>query len=127
MRKNKYTSKEREASNRYSLIKTRMGGNINWDRKDFILWYVNTTKKCYYCECTEKQLTKFHEITKSKRYKTRGNSLEIERLKDESYSKNNCVFACYWCNNAKSDVFSPKKFKSIGLEIGKVIRRSIKK
>jgi len=125
MRKNKYTPEERVASNRYSMIKNRT--EIDWDREDFISWYINTPKKCYYCECTEEQIKKFHEITDSKRKKTRGKSFEIERLKDESYSENNCVFSCYWCNNAKSDVFTPEQFKSIGLEIGKVIRKSIKK
>ena len=29
------------------------------------------------------------------------------------YSKDNCCMACYWCNNAKTDEFSPREFKPI--------------
>ena len=127
MRKKKYTAKQLEASHRYSMIKTRARNKIDWEREDFITWYIDTPKQCHYCECTEKQLKKFHDKTPSKRHNTRGHSLEIDRLEDKSYSKDNCVLACYWCNNAKSDVFTPKQFKLIGLEIGKVIRKRIRK
>ena len=38
--------------------------------------------------------------------RTRGVWLEIDRKKPkESYSEDNCVLACYFCNNDKSDVF----------------------
>ena len=36
------------------------------------------------------------------------------------YSPENCVLACYPCNNAKSDVFSYEEFLVIGLTIGRV-------
>lgn len=50
----------------------------------------------------------------------RGKNFEVDR-KDNSrqYSPDNCVLACYPCNNAKSDVFSYQEF----LEIGEVINR----
>jgi hypothetical protein len=123
----KYTPKEREASKRYSSLKSRSNKKrLKWKREDFISWYINKPKKCYYCRCTEENIKKFREITESKRYVTRGKSFEIERLKDDGYSENNCVLACYWCNNAKSDVFTPEEFKPIGRVIGKVIRSKIK-
>lgn len=44
----------------------------------------------------------------TKRFKTRGKNLELERLdsKSNSYSPENCVLVCYFCNNDKSDVVS---------------------
>ena len=47
--------------------------------------------------------------------------LEVDRIESKKpYSPENCVLACYPCNNAKSDVFSYGEFK----EIGKVINRA---
>lgn len=123
-----YTPEEREASNKYSQLKQRSkakGLELLWTREDFISWYKEVPKRCYYCGCTLDEIQRFWEINNSKRKMTRGKSLEIDRLKDESYSKNNCVLACYWCNNAKSDVFTPDEFKSIGWAIGKVIKSKV--
>ncbi len=41
------------------------------------------------------------------------------------YNSKNCVFACYWCNNAKTDAFDEEQFKEIGLAIGEVIKKII--
>ncbi len=50
----------------------------------------------------------------------RGKRLEVDRMiSDQPYSPDNCVLACYPCNNAKSDVFTYKEF----MEIGKVIHK----
>jgi len=38
------------------------------------------------------------------------------------YNDTNCVFACYWCNNAKTDAFTEKEFKPIGDVIGAKIK-----
>jgi hypothetical protein len=47
--------------------------------------------------------------------------LEVDRIESkESYSPENCVLACYPCNNAKSDVFAYAEFMKIGSIIGKV-------
>jgi agmatine deiminase len=35
----------------------------------------------------------------------------------------NLELSCYWCNNAKSDELRSDEFKSIGREIGKIMRR----
>jgi hypothetical protein len=42
-----------------------------------------------------------------------------------TYNKDNCVFACAWCNDAKTDAFDDKQFKPIGEEIGKAIKMII--
>ena len=129
MRKRKYTIAEKEASKIYSRIKSRVRVDYVlddcWPRKEFIDWYINNNKEkeCCYCGSTEGQLKRFFKATKSKRYKTRGMSLEIERKKsDEQYTEENCELACYWCNNAKSDVFSFEEFELIGKAIGDVIK-----
>ena len=123
-----YTPKEREASNKYSQLKQRSkakGLELLWKREDFISWYKKVPKECYYCGCTLDDIRRFWELNDNKRKVTRGRSFEIDRLKDERYSENNCVLACYWCNNAKSDVFTPDEFQSIGEAIGKVIKSKV--
>ena len=57
----------------------------------------------------------------------RGQRLEVERPESkEPYSPENCVLACYPCNNAKSDVFSYAEFLEIGKAIRKVAIRRVK-
>jgi len=50
----KYTEKEKKASNRYSIIKSRVGDDLEqyWSREDFINWYINKPQICCYCRCT---------------------------------------------------------------------------
>lgn len=43
------------------------------------------------------------------------------------YNESNCVLACYWCNNAKTDAFTDKEFEPIGLIIGDTIRSILTK
>jgi predicted GIY-YIG superfamily endonuclease len=124
-----YTPEKREASNKYSQLKQRSKDKkleLLWKREDFILWYKRIPKKCYYCRCTLDVIQRFWKLNDSKRKVTRRRSLEIDRLQDESYSEKNCRLACYWCNNAKSDVFTPDEFKKIGRTIGKVIKSKVK-
>lgn len=77
---------------------------------------------CSYCGIS---LIQIEELGKSgklnnKRSDTRGYTLEIDRmLPNLEYSKKNCCMACYWCNNAKTDEFSPKEFKPIAEGIRK--------
>ena len=102
----------------------------DWDKKDFINWYKEQEKKCDYCGLTEEEGHTFNNnpiYSDSKRKKYRGNSLEIDRKDDKPYSRINCVLACYWCNNAKSDVFSYDDFKPIGIQIGRRIRKILMK
>ncbi len=119
-----YTPEEKEASNKYSALLQRSKKKnipLQWGRKDFINWYMQVSKTCYHCGCTEHQIKRFYELNNSKRKTTQGKTFEVDRLRDESYSQNNCVLSCYWCNNAKSDVFTSEEFKPIGKAIGGVI------
>lgn len=82
------------------------------DFKDFI----KSKNDCEYCHITEdkiKVLIDAHQLNKKK--DTRGWSLEIDRKKPNyEYTKENCVWCCYWCNNAKTDEFSYDEYKKIG-------------
>lgn len=119
-----YTDEQKFASNRYSSIKARVNYPLEeaWPRADFINWFINKEKKCCYCGCTQSELDSFYNKNASKRKLTRGKTLEVERKEDKEYTRNNCELSCYWCNNAKSDVFAFDEFLPIGTQIGKVIR-----
>ena len=42
------------------------------------------------------------------------------------YNYDNCVVACAWCNNAKTDAFTNEEFEKIGIAIGEVIKSVVK-
>jgi 5-methylcytosine-specific restriction endonuclease McrA len=76
----------------------------------------NKDRQCHYCGITEKVIDEMilKSKIKTKRLLTRGRTMEIDRIKpNEGYTKDNIVLSCYWCNNAKTDEFSYKEFKSI--------------
>ncbi len=87
--------------------------------------------KCFYCglkgdvrknykqQLKEIGKTYFKErVEEGEKKGGRGKCLELERKKPKDpYSEDNCVFACYPCNNAKSDVFTDKEFIFIGAVI----------
>ena len=129
--KKELTKKEKEMKRIervYDNIKRRTDYSLNWNKKDFVEWYLKKNTKCFYCNTSLDNLHKFYKLTKdqNKRSKQRGNNLEVDRIKDESYSKKNCVLACYWCNNAKTDVFNKKETLEIGKIIGKIIKKRLR-
>ena len=83
----------------------------------FYKWYIAQHKtqngKCYYCQTDEKVIaTLFEKKYHNRKRTTRGKHLEVERrdsLKN-TYSSENCVLACYFCNNDKSDIFSEQEY-----------------
>jgi 5-methylcytosine-specific restriction endonuclease McrA len=91
--------------------------------ESFYEWYNQQEKVCHYCGLSEAEsqeivmtslLTsnRFPKDGKSGRGQGRGIWLEVDRIKPkESYSKENCVLACYYCNNDKSDVFDGDEYK----------------
>jgi 5-methylcytosine-specific restriction endonuclease McrA len=101
-----------------------------WRRKkmkipldEFIKWYLSQDKKCFYCGITEEEIKNLLDNGKliTKRIKTRGRKLELDRKAPNlSYDNiDNLVFSCYWCNNAKTDEFTTNEFK----EVGKVFKK----
>jgi len=127
MKTSRYSAEQKIASQRYSSIKSRVDYKLEeyWSRDDFIAWYVEEVDKCCYCGTSLDDLIRFYNSTESKRKSTRGKSLEVERIEDKPYSKDNCKLCCYWCNNAKSDVFSFDEFQNIGKAIGAAITKKI--
>ncbi len=122
----KYSEEEKHISKRYSSIKQRDKDlDKHWGRKKFIEWY-KTYKKCYICGITKEESKKFR-VNYDKTKRKRGYVLEIDKKESKQrYTEGNCGLICYWCNNAKSDVFSPSEFKPIGRQIGRVIKNKPK-
>jgi len=79
-------------------------------RRHFFEWYDSQPKTCYYCGIDEEKLQKLFDydtgILNTKR--GRGRNLELERrdAENNAYTPENCVLACYLCNNHKSDLIS---------------------
>lgn len=84
---------------------------------EFYKWYLKQYEKqsgcCYYCKTEESVLFElFKKKYTSVKRPNRGKRLEVER-RDSSlnkYTKDNCVLACYFCNNDKSDIFSESEY-----------------
>lgn len=97
------------------------------DSEAFYSWYEKQAEKqsglCAYCnlagDTKECYGRRFREDKDG--VARRGFNLEVDK-KDNGgeYSPENCVLACYPCNNAKSDVFSYSEFREIGKTIEKV-------
>ena len=83
--------------------------------------------KCYYCELEENEIKELYNKLLIYKKANRGFVLELDRkTANYEYTESNCVMACYWCNNAKTDEFNAVEFKPIGLAIGKALRGRIK-
>ncbi len=66
---------------------------------------------CHYCNISDAEIKKLRSRGRIYSKVNRGYTMEIDRLKpNREYSKKNCVLACYWCNNAKSDEFTSNEF-----------------
>ena len=100
-----------------------------WTRKkikmafsDFYKWYLSHERKCFYCDITEPQIKELIDSGRltTKRLATRGRKLELDRKQPDLEYDNfdNLAFACYWCNNAKTDTFTEEEF----LKVGKVFK-----
>jgi 5-methylcytosine-specific restriction endonuclease McrA len=84
---------------------------------------LSTANQCHYCEITIDEIIELIENKKIYKKNERGWKMEIDRKDpNQEYSDDNCVPACYWCNNAKTDEFNAKDFKLIGLAIGETLR-----
>lgn len=101
----------------------KKGKNLFNSFDEFLSWYNTEAKVCYYCGLSEEQsqeivvkglLTsnRFPQNGLTGRGQARGMWLEVDCIKPkEAYSVNNCVLACYFCNNDKSDVFDGENYK----------------
>jgi hypothetical protein len=115
---NNLANKLKQDYNRRS--RSNLNGFGSFD--DFLRWYSELNKVCYYCGLSEEnsRFIVLNGLLKSKRFpengilkrgKARGYYLEVDRKNPENnYSSDNCVLACYFCNNDKSDVFNSKEY-----------------
>jgi len=116
------TSNTGYISTAYQRIKKNCCKDWETDHKQFENWYNTQLDKqennCFYCRLPGNTTDHCgHTFRKGRR----GINLEVDRIKSkEPYSPENCVLACYPCNNAKSDVFSHEEFVYIGKTIRKV-------
>ncbi len=85
------------------------------DPGQFCDWYLKQEKKqegkCCYCGVSADTIIYLldHQIIYER--ENRGRSLEIERLNPRNeYTKRNCKFACYFCNNDKSEIFTAEQY-----------------
>ena len=124
------------ASKKYSSIFERTKGNEKksiekWGRAAFIKWYIKQKDECHFCHITEEQSFRYYEHLRKSGYRTtlnstRGKSFEVDRLDNKGlYTDKNCKLVCYYCNNAKSDVFNEQQFVSIGKAIGDQIEKVV--
>ena len=97
--------------------------------KDFVDWWIQQTRiqnnSCYYCETSLELIqwlidnglrTRNNRSQRDKRTNRsingRGRQFELEcKNPDLSYTKENCVLACMYCNNDKSDIFEADEYK----------------
>ena len=83
-------------------------------------------KQCGYCEITLEEINKLASAHKLYKKNERGFSLELDRkYPNKEYSFENCIMACYWCNNAKTDEFTAEEFVPIGKAIGTALKNRL--
>ncbi|MDD4822007.1 MAG: hypothetical protein PHI48_05550 [Bacteroidales bacterium] len=109
------------------------------DFESFHEWYKKKEKVCHYCgisesDCQEIVMTgkltsnRFPQDGKLFRGQARGMWLEVDRRKPkENYSEGNCVLACYFCNNDKSDVFDEKQYMEFKSNRAEYLRKLVKR
>lgn len=100
------------------LYNNKKGTNFEFPNfNKFYRWYIDQYSKqngcCYYCKTEENVIADLFEkkYTSVKR-PNRGKHLEVERRDSNSnkYNAENCVLACYFCNNDKSDIFTENEY-----------------
>lgn len=116
----------RDLYSTYQRIKKNCYKSWAENSKLFYQWYKRQCEEqnglCIYCQLPGD--TKEYYRDDWFRKGNRGRRLEVDRKNPkEKYKPDNCVLACYPCNNAKSDVFTCDEFKEIGKVICKVVLR----
>jgi hypothetical protein len=92
-----------------------------FEKNEFIQWYeTRVAHGCFYCGLSQEESRglalklpseRFPKSHKLMRGRSRAYYLEVDRKNPKGvYSVNNCVLACYFCNNDKSDVFNHEQY-----------------
>jgi 5-methylcytosine-specific restriction endonuclease McrA len=99
-----------------NFVKKKHSGFVN--KTEFANWFVSQLKEfncqCFYCDTSIHDIRKLIDKKLLTERKTgrgwRGGVLEIDK-NSGSYSKENCVVACYYCNNDKSYTTTKEDYK----------------
>jgi 5-methylcytosine-specific restriction endonuclease McrA len=126
-----WESLKKEREELAALLRIWKSKNKKFDELEFekfLEWTESTPKQCHYCKITETDLNKLWSKNELMTKRARGRKLEMERKEpNEPYSNiDNLVYACYWCNNAKTDTFTHDEFKPIGKVIQQVWEARLK-
>ena len=101
-------------SKNYQTKHAAFGGRI-----ELADWYVKKLKEqvyeCHYCKTSIHTINELIDSQKLRVRKVRGDGrrgpvLEIDK-QGEKYDKDNCVLACYYCNNDKSYTASKEVYE----------------
>lgn len=103
--------------------------------RSFYDWMIVNShdKKCTYCKITEPEIQQLYELAKRNggelTVRKRGPKLELDRKKPKTDYDDleNIVWACYWCNNAKTDTFTHEEFLQIGKTIEEIWKKRLGK
>lgn len=80
--------------------------------ESFYNWYIEQKQECYYCKIKVDTIRYLLDNNIIHERLNRGRSLEIEKLNPAGqYCRENCVLACYFCNNDKSQIFTVEQYK----------------
>ena len=80
----------------------------------FVEWYLEQHPYCCYCGVPENLCKEKLQEQGATRQGHRGSYLEVEKTNpDKTYTKDNCVLACYLCNNAKTNFIQVQDFEPI--------------
>jgi len=78
----------------------------------FYNWYIEQAQECHYCHITVDTICYLYDNNIIHERLNRGRSLEIDKLDPTGeYDPENCVLACYFCNNDKSQIFTAEQYQ----------------
>ena len=110
--KNRFTAKRRKNKE----DKEKRG--IHKDCKDFssffefLGWWCDFENKCHYCGISQSIAEKEVKDVDAQRPSWGKGTLQIDKKESKNgYNADNCVLACVFCNNAKSDLVKYEDFK----------------
>ncbi|TCC92414.1 hypothetical protein EZ428_11890 [Pedobacter frigiditerrae] len=114
---NQFLEQEKERVLKLYTVNHKPGFSTKQELSD---WYLSQIQKqnynCYYCETSIFDIRSLIEVNVLKarkiRYGFRGLVLEIDKKENSlGYQKENCVLACYYCNNDKSYTMDSNLYK----------------
>lgn len=107
----------KELYNNYrSHLETNPDHKTMLSKSDFRKFYKEDAaeRACQFCEISESQISILRREGEihTKRFYSRGKTMEVDQLRPYGgYQEDNITRCCYWCNNAKTDEFSPEEYK----------------